>query len=203
MQEWWTYSLSDFLLFSPRTYYRMLGRHNQELWPAQLFTLGLGLGILALLRSPSFRRGQITAGVLAVLWAWVAWTFLWGRYAAINPAATYFAGLFAVETLLLLWTGVFRGDLRFSLRRDPAGIVGLVLFVAALVIYPWLAPLRGQPWLQAEVFGVFPDPTVLGTLGLLLLARGGSRWRLLIIPAVMAAIDGATLWVLYRAGNPQ
>ena len=163
----------------------------------------MGLGILALLRNPSVRQGRIIAGVLAVLWSWVAWAFLWGRYATINPAATYFAGLFAVETVLLLWTGVFRGDLRFSLRRDPAGIVGLVLYIAALVIYPWLAPLRGQPWLQAELFGVFPDPTVLGTLGLLLLASGSSRGRLLIIPLVMGAIGGTTLWVLSRAGNPQ
>jgi hypothetical protein len=23
MSEWWSYSLSDFLLFSPRTYYRL------------------------------------------------------------------------------------------------------------------------------------------------------------------------------------
>ena len=45
MPEWWTYALSDFLLFSPRTYYRLIERHNAAVWPAQIVTLGLGLGI--------------------------------------------------------------------------------------------------------------------------------------------------------------
>ena len=35
MPEWWTYSLSDFLMFSPRTYYRLFELHNAAIWPAQ------------------------------------------------------------------------------------------------------------------------------------------------------------------------
>jgi hypothetical protein len=34
MSEWWSYTLSDFLLFSPRTYYRLFELHNAEWWPA-------------------------------------------------------------------------------------------------------------------------------------------------------------------------
>ena len=33
MSEWWTYTLSDFLLFSPRTYYRLFELHHRALWP--------------------------------------------------------------------------------------------------------------------------------------------------------------------------
>jgi hypothetical protein len=33
MSEWWTYSLSDFLLFSPRTYYRLFELYNLAVWP--------------------------------------------------------------------------------------------------------------------------------------------------------------------------
>jgi hypothetical protein len=29
MSEWWTYTLSDFLLFSPRVYYRLFELHNR------------------------------------------------------------------------------------------------------------------------------------------------------------------------------
>ena len=35
MSEWWTYSLSDFLLFSPRTYYRLFELYNLAIWPTQ------------------------------------------------------------------------------------------------------------------------------------------------------------------------
>jgi hypothetical protein len=40
MPEWWTYTLSDFLLFSPRAYYRLIERHNAAVWPWQLGSVG-------------------------------------------------------------------------------------------------------------------------------------------------------------------
>ena len=50
MAEWWTYSLSDFLLFAPRTYYRLFELTNEALWPAHIAALALGGAILALAR---------------------------------------------------------------------------------------------------------------------------------------------------------
>ena len=45
MSEWWTYTLSDFLLFSPRTYYRLLELYNLATWPAQFAGGAIGLAI--------------------------------------------------------------------------------------------------------------------------------------------------------------
>ena len=47
MSEWWTYSLSDFLLFSPRTYYRLFELYNAAIWPAQIGARASGVAILA------------------------------------------------------------------------------------------------------------------------------------------------------------
>ena len=200
MDEWWTYTLSDFLLFSPRTYYRLLERHNQSVWPAHLLTAGLGLGILLLLRRPTEGRGRVISAAVATLWAWVAWSFLWQRYSTINWAATYFAWRLSLQALLLVWLGVVRKSLRYRVRRDAAGLAGTILFGLALAVYPLLAPLVGRTWQQAEVFGIVPDPTVLGTLGLLLLAEGRPRWELLVIPVLWCAVAGATLWAM---GSPE
>ena len=43
MSEWWTYRLSDFLMFSPRTYHRLFELTNAEIWPLQIVTLAAGL----------------------------------------------------------------------------------------------------------------------------------------------------------------
>lgn len=200
MDEWWTYTLADFLLFSPRTYYRMLEHHNVAVWPGQILTLGLGLGTFALLRRPTPRQGRVISTIVAVLWAWVAWSFLWQRYTSINPAAVYLAWLFAVEALLLVWIGVIRGRLLYHPGRHGAGILGIALFTLALAFYPVLAPLAGRSWHHGEVFGVAPDPTVLGTIALLVLAEGRPRWELLAIPVLWCAISGATLWAM---GSPE
>jgi hypothetical protein len=110
MSEWWTYSLSDFLLFSPRTYYRLLELYNLAIWPAQLLALALGVLILALLRPGPAWQGRGVAAVLAACWLWVAWAYFLERYETINWAASYFAFGFAIEALLLLWIGVAYGS---------------------------------------------------------------------------------------------
>jgi hypothetical protein len=202
MPEWWTYSLSDFLLFSPRTYYRLIERHNFALWPAHLLALALGVTIAALLRRSTRGRSRSIAAVLAALWAWTGWAFIAARYATINWAATWFAGLFAVEVLLLAWLAMAGGRLRFGWSSDARGLFGAALYAGALALYPLLGPAVGRGWTQAEVFGIAPDPTVLGTLGVLLTANGSRRVRLAVLaaPLLWCLVSGATLWAM---GSPE
>jgi hypothetical protein len=195
MQDWWSYSLSDFLLFSPRTYYRMIERHNEGIWPAQLLTMALGIGILGALRKPSATPGRIIAGILALLWMWVAWAFLLYRYATINWAIKYVVPFFVLEALLLVWWGVIGGKLSFAVRPTAIGRLGTALFVLSLLLYPALAVIVGRPWNQAEVFGIAPDPTAIATVGLLLLTSR-LRWGLLPVPLLWCGITAATLWAM-------
>ena len=150
MSEWWTYSLSDFLLFSPRTYYRLFELYNAAIWPAADRGLALGVAILGLLLRGAAWRGRAIAAMLAACWLWVAWAYLLVRYDTINWAASYFAVGFALEALLLAWNGVIRNRLRFRPGLDLAGQAGLCIFLFALVVHPLIGPLTGRPWLQIE-----------------------------------------------------
>jgi hypothetical protein len=196
MSEWWTYSLSDFLLFSPRTYYRLFELYNAAIWPAQIGAIAVGLAIPALLRRAGTVPGRVIAALLAACWLWVAIAFHLERYATINWAAPYFAAGFAVEAALLLWVGAIRGRLQFRLAPDLAGRIGLGIFLVALVVQPLIGLLLGRSWRQAEIFGLAPDPTAVATLGLLLLAAGRLPWMLMIVPALWCAVTGATLWAM-------
>ena len=193
MSEWWTYTLSDFLLFSPKTYYRLFELYNRDLWPGQILALALGVAILVLLRRGGRARGRIVAAIVAGCWAWIAWAFHAERYASINWAAAWFAAAFAIEALLLTWTGVVRGRLPFAPSADAPGRL-LLLF--ALFGQPLLGPLLGRAWVAVEVFGVAPDPTVVATLGILLAAAPDRAWHLMVIPVLWCAIGGAFLWAM-------
>jgi hypothetical protein len=195
MSEWWTYSLSDFLLFSPRTYYRLLELYNLAVWPWHIPAIALGLVILATWLRGRARQGRIIAAILAACWLWVAWAYLVRRYDTINWAASYFAGGFAAEVVLLIWTGLVRNRLRLRPAADLPGITGLGIFLLALLAWPLIGPLVGRPWVQAEIFGIAPDPTVVATLGVLVVADR-TRWELLTIPLLWCAISGATLWTM-------
>ncbi|MFN4309399.1 MAG: DUF6064 family protein [Ferrovibrio sp.] len=183
MAEWWTYGLSDFLLFSPQTYQRLFELHNAALWPAQVAALIAGIGLILL----TMRRSRGAWGLVALAWLLVAWLWFHQRYATINWAADWIAIGFALQALLLLWHGL-RG--RPAAARDP--IAGLAFMVFAIAAQPLLPRLLGRPWKQAEIFALAPGPTVIATLGLLL-ALPAPR-HLLILPLLWCAIDGATLW---------
>ena len=195
MPEWWSYSLSDFMLFSPRTYYRLIERYNQAVWPGQIATLSLGLGCLVLLQRKPPWQGRFISGTLAALWAWCAWAFLWKRYTTINWAAAYVLPLFALQIVLLVWIGLVRNRLTFQLRRGFTSIAGTAMLAFSVIAYPLVTPLVGRSWLQAEVFGIAPDPTVIGTAGLLLLTEP-ARWSLRAVPLVWCVISSLTLWGL-------
>jgi hypothetical protein len=197
MSEWLSYSLSDFLLFSPRTYYRLFELYNQAVWPGHILAIALGAAILVLLRSGAVWQGRAIAAILAACWLWVAWAYLLQRYDTINWAARYFALGFAVQAVLLIGSALTR-HLRFEVRRATARF-GLGIFLFALVLQPLIGPLAGRDWMQVEIFGVAPDPTAVGTLGIVLAAAGRVRWELLVIPVIWCAISGATLWTM---GSP-
>jgi hypothetical protein len=196
MSEWWTYRLKDFLLFSPKTYDRLFELYNTAIWPAQVVALGLGLAIWGLLTRASAASARWVAGILAAVWLWVAIVFQIGRYAKINWAASYFGWAFVLEAALLLWFGVLRPRLTFGQPSDRAGWLGLGLFLFALWAQPLTELLLGRSWRRLEIFGMTPDPTVIATLGLLLLAKGQGRRLLVVIPVIWCAISGATLWAM-------
>lgn len=196
MSQWWTYSLSDLLMFSAKTYYRLFELYNLAIWPAQLAAGAVGVAILACAARGGAASGRVAAALLAACWLWVAWAYHAERYATINSAAAYFAVGFAIEALLLLWMGTGRGRLALAPARGGAGRAALGLLLFAMLGYPLLAVASGRPWRQMEMFGVAPDPTALATLGLLLLTAR-IPWLLLPIPLLWCAISGATLRTMH------
>jgi Family of unknown function (DUF6064) len=195
MSEWWTYRLTSFLLFSPRTYHRLFDLYNQAVWPAQLAGIAIGLAIVALLLSHLKHRDRVIAGLLDAGWLWVAGAFLYQRYTQINWAAPWFAAAFALQALLLVAFGIFG-----RIRLEPAGSARFWIatsLVAIIVVgYPLLAPFFGRAWTTAEVFGLAPDPTALATLAVLALAREESRWWLRTIPLLACALGALTQWAM-------
>jgi hypothetical protein len=195
MSEWWTYTLADFLLFSPQTYYRLFELYNRAIWPAHLLAIAGGVAILVLWFRANAWGGRAIAGILAACWLWVAWAYLFERYDTINWAARYFAIAFVLQAALLIWVGVIRNTLVPQPRPSAVEWAALTIFAAALLLYPFLPWVLGRPLVQAEVFGLAPDPTAIGTLGVLLAAER-VRWSLLPIPLLWCALSGATLWAM-------
>ncbi len=196
MSEWWTYTLGDFLMFSPATYWRLVESYNRDVWPAQLAGLLAGFAVCGLLLSQRCSAARVQALLLAAAFLWVGWAFFWQRYATINWAASYFAFAFWVQALLLAVLALQRA--RSEIKASSAAAkVGWCLALAGLLIYPLGSAWSGKVWSQMEVFGVSPEPTALVCLGLLLARPIQTpplfRWVLAIIPSASLLVSAATL----------
>jgi hypothetical protein len=193
MSEWWTYRPSDFLMYSPRSWGRLLEALHRELWPAQVIVALLAAAVLVVAWRRPRDMARIVCGVLAVAWAWLAWDFFWNRLGQISTGAPWMAAAAALQALLLA----------VGASRQPAAdggsaprAAGLSLAAIALLLFPLLAPLRGAGWAQAELTGLTPDATALFTIGLLLALPVRLRGWLLPVPVALLAIGLTMQWLL-------
>lgn len=205
MREWLSYGLGDFLLFSPRVYDRLFLTHNEAWWPLPLAWLALAPLLIAAGRAGGRWAHMAAALALAAAWAYVAITFLAGRYAPINPVAAYAAWGFGAQAVLLGALGLrhLSGGPAEATRSDrsPRGILwlGVILMLYATLGHPLLALPADASWRAAQVFGMAPDPTAIMTLGWLVARASGWRRAIAsIIPAAWCLLSALTLVALDR-----
>lgn len=206
MDAWWSYRPSDLLMFSPAIYWRLFESLNRQAWPfgMALLVAGVGIGWWWARAAACAVSARGAAALMALAWLWVAWAFFWRRFAPINTAAETFAWMFWAQAAGLVGLALSPG-LRWAPLRHGRSRVGLVLGVWALIGHPALAWVFGRPGIQAEWFGLAPDPSAIGALALLLLLDAPrplsqALWRALwILPLVWCAITGLTLWTLGEA----
>jgi len=184
------------LPYTAEAFFAQLAQYNQDTWPAMPVAALLALLMLGLVLRPAPWSGRLIAAFLAAAWLWtgIAWHFY--AFSPLNFAAPAYGVLFVIEGLLFAWSGLFDKTSGFRFRRDAAGWMGLVLAVAALILYPAVDSLTAGGWTGVRVIGLAPAPTAAFTLGLLLLAEGRVRWRLAVVPLLWTAAAGATGWIL-------
>ena len=179
MSEWWTYRPADFLMFSARTYGRLFEQHNAQWWPLHLVMVGLGVVLLALLLRRRRATGALACLLAGAAWMWVGGSFQLRQLATVHWAGEAVAAAFALQGLLLGALGArmaWRALLQPPVPRGAG--VGVLLLAWALAGQALFGAVTGRPWTQVQVFGMAPDPTAIGTLGLLLMLPHGPRLRL-------------------------
>lgn len=196
MSVWSSYSLSDFLLFSPRVYERLFELHNKALWPSHCVAILAGLVIVVLVNRHTSWSGRVIYAILGVAWLFVAWAFFLTRYQTINWAAEYVAPIIGLQGVLLLSLSAMARPPAVGWPRTPAGVTALVVLLFSLFGYPFIAPLLGRSLQSAEFFALTPDPTALATLAVLALSNSAARWLAMLVPTAWCVVTGLTLWAL-------
>ena len=173
--------------FTVEQFFEVFRQYNEAVWPAQVVAVVDAFIAIGAAVYGGRRGGRLVALVLAVLWLWMGAVYHLQFFRSINPAAILFAAAFVTEAGLLIWIGVVQARLAFEPRRDAAGVLGGILVLYALVVYPEIGSALGHSYPAAPTFGL-PCPTTIFTFGLLLWARPRVPYSLVIIPALWAVV---------------
>jgi hypothetical protein len=178
--------------FTTAQFIDVFRRYNEAVWPAQWLLNATAVAATVLAIRDTRRAGHAVAILLAVLWIWMGVVYHLLFFASINRAAIAFAVLFVLEGLVLLTLGL-ANRIRFRLRWNIDGAVGLLFVLYALAIYPAIGLSLGHRYPAAPTFGL-PCPTTIFTFGLLLWVDGKAPMRLLVIPAIWTLIGSSAAW---------
>lgn len=184
------------LPFSTEAFLGVFAAWNEAIWPLPVPLALLGLAAVGLVRARHSWSDRAIAAILALFWAIVAVGYHAAFFSALTPAAYAYAALFALEAGLLLERGVIRGRLAFGRPRGPAGVAALLAIAYGLAVYPLVALGVTHPYPATPLFGVAPCPTVIFTIGMLLLLRPRPPAVLAAVPLVWAVIGGSAALLL-------
>lgn len=183
-------TLSRLVPFTRDVFLGALERYNEAIWPTQIAAYLLVLLALWSALRPFAGSGRLIAAVVAAAWIWTGVAYYMLHQAQINWAGWALGFVFVLQGLAFIVTGVIRGRLDFRFTGDSTGWAGLVLIGVAAILYPLIGVGSDQGWPRMPLVGVAPGPTLVWTLGMLLLAVPRVPWHLLLIP-LLWSITGA------------
>ena len=184
MADWLSYSLQDFLLFSPRVYWRFIADYFVQQTIVAVIILIISVLLV------SWRRYLVInlCIFIALGWLYLGWSFYLQHYAQINPMVSYLAYACFVQALIML---VFCLVQPKYLLESTRLIVGYII-IAGISIAPALCFMFFEHW-QAGVVGIHPITTSVFTLGLLSLRKKLLWPGLSLFPFLLLIIEIMTL----------
>lgn len=173
--------------FTTEQFLRVFEKYNQTIFPMQFVLTLVGIVAVGLAVSQKPFGNKTISGLLGFLWLWAGIIYHLIFFTKISPPAYIFAALFVFQGWLFLYEGVVRNRLSFRASQKIYGILGAILIVYALAIYPLIGYALGRTFPTSPTFGV-PCPTTIFTFGLLLWTDKKIPSSLLIVPILWSIV---------------
>jgi hypothetical protein len=162
-------------------------KYNLAVWPMQIILYPLAVTALYFTFRQTRYSQKFIALTLSFLWLWTGLVYHLLFFTSINKAAYLFAGIFIIQSLIFFSIGVIKNGFSFHFGQGTNGIVGIILVIYALIIYPLLGLSLGHFYPKAPTFPL-PCPLTIFTFGLLLSNNRKVSLLILVIPLIWSLI---------------
>lgn len=161
-------------------------RYNLDLYPTQYLMLGLGLiAILTVFFRPK-QSSRFISAILALFYGWIGIQFYMIYFKEFMPVPFVFGVLFIIQALIFIFEGTIRNRISFQFKADLYGLTGALLIFYGIFGYQALEYILGRGYPEILSFGMFPCPTVIFSLGILLWTDKKFPPYILIFPIINA-----------------
>jgi hypothetical protein len=202
---------------SAASFFDLTRSYNMAIWPIHVLTLVLGAAAALLALRNARNSDRIIAAILAFLWLWSGVVFLmlflgsWTPtlFGRTVPGFGYVSGvLFVLQSAAFMHFGLIRPSLSFKLAPDRHGVIGTIMIVYAVVIYPIVGWATGHPYPNYPIFGTAACPVAIFTVGMLCWTNRRMPPAIAVIPmiwglAAITAVVSLEVWAdlgLFLAG---
>ena len=175
-----------FELFTLERFLNYASIYNLDLYPAQYLMLGLGLIAILTVFFRTERSSRFISAILAFFYGWIGIQFYIIYFKEFMPIPFVFGILFIIQALIFILEGTISNRISFQFKADLYGLTGALLLFYALLGYQALEYLLGRGYPEILSFGMFPCPTVIFSLGLLLWTEKKFPPYILIFPIINA-----------------
>jgi len=167
---------------------------NRMIRPMQMLAAAFGLVALWVVLRPQQLSSRFLGLILASSWAATGLFYHLSTFAELN-FWDYPIGLaFLAQALLLFWSGAVRNRFTLGPAIGANHHLGLALGFYALAGAPLIGIATGRNWAEVGYFAISPGPTILFTVGVLLLLNGRSLISLWVLP-LLAAVPVTVLGI--------
>ena len=173
--------------FTTEQFLEVFKNYNLALFPMQIIFYLIAFYLVILLIKPNLKSNKTISFILSFLWLWMGIVYHIIFFTSINKLAIVFGALFTIQGILFLIFGVFIDKFSFQFKKDSYGIIGIILILFALIVYPILGYFFGHIYPSSPTFGL-PCPTTIFTFGLLLLNTNKCPFVIIVIPFVWSLI---------------
>jgi len=160
--------------------------YNQDLYPVQYLMLGIGLIAILTVFFRTKHSSRFISAILAFFYGWIGIQFYMIYFKEFMPIPFVFGILFIIQALIFIFEGTVRNRISFQFKADLYGLSGALLIIYAILGYQALEYLLGRGYPEILSFGMFPCPTVIFSLGILLWTDKKFPPYILIFPMIQA-----------------
>ncbi|UCC48722.1 MAG: hypothetical protein JSV41_00665 [Gemmatimonadota bacterium] len=174
-------------------FFDLIRSYNTAIWPVHILTFVLGVTAVILALRKTRESDKIISGILAFLWLWSGvvflvvflgpWTLVLSGF-ALSGFGYLSGALFIIQGTIFLYFGVIRASMSFKFAGDSHAVIGAVLVIYAMAIYPIVGYATGHPFPGYPAFGTAACPVAIFTVGMLLWTNRRMPQFIPIIPMI-------------------